>query len=425
MKYYSDFFKRRLSHLDPLSHNIFSLNHVSTQRVNGLFLSSQSVFKLFSKGNQFKVTEELINFFVDCFNFYSEYDHEEGILNYKLPDILFCKSTDDVAKINVLYQTGHHLQHLNKAVPKQFTADEEIAFVNELKIWYGSDFSSHLDSAINKYRATSTHIKQICVPINGHQWSIIDVKVDIFDPETKYVMDGFVQEVKFRDMKSASISQDLDAIENRTLYSAVWWAKYFGLYSCQHSVNGENRRMYFGTNDIHLTPPVTGESSALDISETKICKQNGTFGLDSDFSLQSLVVMLNRLKNKNLMDSEVVECYEWTRFLVIEFLITMLKLFMPEEFDWYYDHKAKGLPRNDPHWRALFLSSNTDHFDINNFDIHLNNMVSTLGATAALKPSGVTAEHLSKIWKIDVTTAENTLDVTTQLLRCSQDPTLL
>ena len=311
-----EFFKRRLSHLDPLSHNIFSLNHVSTQRVNGLFLSSQSVLKLFSKGNQFKVTEELMNFFVDCFNFYSEYEHEEEILKEKLPDILFCKSSDDVAKINVLYQTGHHLKHINKAVPSRFTQDEEIAFVNELKIWYGSDFTSHLDSAINKYRARSTHIKQICVPINGPQWSIIDVQVDMIDTETNDLMgeNGFVQEVKFRDMKSVSISNNLDAIENRTIFSAVWWAKYFGLYSCQHSVNGVPKRMYFGTNDIHLTPPVTGESSALDISETKVYKQNGLFGLDSDFSLQSLVVMINRLKNNNQLHCEVIECPEVTRY---------------------------------------------------------------------------------------------------------------
>ena len=58
-------------------------------------------------------------------------------------------------------------------------------------------------------------------------------------------------------------------------------------------MNEVSKAMYFGTNDIHLDPPVSGESSALEIFDTKICKQNGTFANDDDFSLQSLVVMLN------------------------------------------------------------------------------------------------------------------------------------
>ena len=64
-----------------------------------------------------------------------------------------------------------------------------------------------------------------------------------------------------------------------------------------------------------------------------------------------------------------------------------------------------------------------DDFDFDNFEIDLDEIISTSGATIASKPSGVTAEHLSKIWRIDPKTAEKTLDVTTQLLRRSQDPT--
>ena len=47
-----------------------------------------------------------------------------------------------------------------------------------------------------------------------------------------------------------------------------------------------------------------------------------------------------------------------------------------------------------------------------------------VGATTASKPQGVSAKHLSKVWRIDFKTAENTLDVTTQLLRQYEDPTL-
>ena len=44
--------------------------------------------------------------------------------------------------------------------------------------------------------------------------------------------------------------------------------------------------------------------------------------------------------------------------------------------------------------------------------------------TTDSNPTGVTAKNLSKVWRIDAKTAEKTLDVTTQLLRWSDDPNL-
>ena len=44
--------------------------------------------------------------------------------------------------------------------------------------------------------------------------------------------------------------------------------------------------------------------------------------------------------------------------------------------------------------------------------------------TTASKPKGVSAEFLSKIWRIDVKDAQRTLEVTTQLLKRADDPTL-
>ena len=66
-----------------------------------------------------------------------------------------------------------------------------------------------------------------------------------------------------------------------------------------------------------------------------------------------------------------------------------------------------------------------DDFDIDNFKIDLDEMVSMMVSTISSKPTGVTAEHLSKIWRIDTKTVEKTLDITTQLLHRYQDPTLL
>ena len=62
---------------------------------------------------------------------------------------------------------------------------------------------------------------------------------------------------------------------------------------------------------------------------------------------------------------------------------------------------------------------------LDEFDINLNAIISSLGLPNASNPTGMTKNHLSKIWRIDANTAEKTLDVTTQLLRRSQDSTLL
>ena len=53
---------------------------------------------------------------------------------------------------------------------------------------------------------------------------------------------------------------------------------------------------------------------------------------------------------------------------------------------------------------------------LDDIDINLDDLISSVGATTASKPTGVTAKHLSKVWRIDTKTAEKTLDVTTQLL---------
>ena len=67
---YKDLLTLRLTHLHPTEHNIFSMNHPTNDPVNGLFLSAKSVMLLAEPESKFMVTEEMINFFVDCFNFY-------------------------------------------------------------------------------------------------------------------------------------------------------------------------------------------------------------------------------------------------------------------------------------------------------------------------------------------------------------------
>ena len=69
-----EYFHRKFRHFHHESHNIFSLNEINNQPVDGLFLSSISVMHLLSHENDVIVTEELFNFLMELFNFYGEYD---------------------------------------------------------------------------------------------------------------------------------------------------------------------------------------------------------------------------------------------------------------------------------------------------------------------------------------------------------------
>ena len=61
---------------------------------------------------------------------------------------------------------------------------------------------------------------------------------------------------------------------------------------------------------------------------------------------------------------------------------------------------------------------------LDDMNIYLDALISSVGSTTASNPTGVTAKHLSKVWRIDTKTAEKTLDVRTQLLLWSDYPTL-
>ena len=65
-----------------------------------------------------------------------------------------------------------------------------------------------------------------------------------------------------------------------------------------------------------------------------------------------------------------------------------------------------------------------NEMDISMLNPDLLDEIFTSSATSASHVKGVTAEHLSKIWKIDKDTANRTIDVTTQRVRRSDDPSL-
>ena len=56
---------------------------------------------------------------------------------------------------------------------------------------------------------------------------------------------------------------------------------------------------------------------------------------------------------------------------------------------------------------------------LDEFDADLDNLISStfVGATVGTKSQDVSAKHLSKVWRIDPNTAQNTLEITTQLLQ--------
>ena len=65
-----------------------------------------------------------------------------------------------------------------------------------------------------------------------------------------------------------------------------------------------------------------------------------------------------------------------------------------------------------------------DHKLLYDVDIDLDALISIMGDMTASKPTGVTAKHLSKVWRIYTKTVEKKLDVTTQLLRQLDYPNL-
>jgi hypothetical protein len=79
---------------------------------------------------------------------------------------------------------------------------------------------------------------------------------------------------------------------------------------------------------------------------------------------------------------------------------------------------------NDP-----LLSSEPVSFQVNLDD--LDSIIDDISSTSANiqstmdgRPNGVTAKHLSKVWKFDVKTAKRTIEVTTQLTQHEADPSL-
>ena len=92
------YFFRKFTHFNPQGHNVFSMNIMNTQPVDGMFLSSLSIDQILASNKEFKVTEEMFNFFVDTFDFYGEYDPSTQQRCDKLPGMLFCKPKDGIEK---------------------------------------------------------------------------------------------------------------------------------------------------------------------------------------------------------------------------------------------------------------------------------------------------------------------------------------
>ena len=57
-------------------------------------------------------------------------------------------------------------------------------------------------------------------------------------------------------------------------------------------------------------------------------------------------------------------------------------------------------------------------------EIMISAVHGTFCAAHATQPKGVTAQDLSRLWRIDLETAKRTLEVTTQLQRREDDPSL-
>ena len=46
-------------------------------------------------------------------------------------------------------------------------------------------------------------------------------------------------------------------------------------------------------------------------------------------------------------DKGIIECHQWTRLVLMQFLVIMLEVIHPEECKQNYDYKEKGLKQDD------------------------------------------------------------------------------
>jgi hypothetical protein len=80
------------------------------------------------------------------------------------------------------------------------------------------------------------------------------------------------------------------------------------------------------------------------------------------------------------------------------------------------DEETKGATTDDESmFDDLYQSAKTGTIDLDDF---------LISATHVSKTKGVNAEHLSKVWQIDVESAQKTLDITTQHSRRSENPAM-
>ena len=155
---------------------------------------------------------------------------------------------------------------------------------------------------------------------------------------------------------------------NRTNFSQVWWAKYFGLYSC-HNKTGLVDAMYFGSNDLFINQPELrdGNSCSLNMLEKQLCKHNGRHFHTKEYSFLTLIFMINRAANPRFgTESDVIECHVFARLVIIQFIHSILRIVCPEDNIWVYNPEARKLKRNDDLWRKLFVDSTDTVFDIEN-----------------------------------------------------------
>ena len=130
------------------------------------------------------------------------------------------------------------------------------------------------------------------------------------------------------------------------------------MYACENGI-GRVDRMYFGHNDVVLGQPELRDdkSCALDVHDIQYCKSGDAFQ-DSDFSMQSLILMIKRAKNNEFYRSneeidcspeEIDGCY-WPRLALLGFIHKVYNIVCPEENRWFYDYDVRGIKRNDRYW---------------------------------------------------------------------------
>ena len=104
-----DYLDLHFSHLDPALHNIFKPNNPKEKRLEGLFLTVNSLKRVICSYQSGWLNDYVFTQMADLLNFYEEFDTDKSVAGKVLPHILFGDGYSEQTDLN----PNHHSKKKN------------------------------------------------------------------------------------------------------------------------------------------------------------------------------------------------------------------------------------------------------------------------------------------------------------------------